>query len=106
MAKKNQANPRNTIPWAARKLGLPEGQFRRAVKLGQVKTTNFAGLQRVNDGEIARIAELLGLQIAEPDEKDCAAVEVKPAPPAPPEKARTKAKSKPLAKSAKLEEHA
>jgi hypothetical protein len=49
MATERQAKPRNTIPWAARKLRLPEGQLRRAIKLGEVKTVPFAGLERVPD---------------------------------------------------------
>jgi hypothetical protein len=55
----------HTIPKAARKLRLPEGQFRRAVALGQVKTIDFAGLRRISDAEIERIAELLELPISE-----------------------------------------
>jgi hypothetical protein len=88
MAKKH-GGAGNTIPRAAKKLGMGAGQLRRAIDNGEVNYVEFAGLKRIPDAEIERIAALLGLTISEPDEKDCAAVEVKAAPP------RPKAKSKP-----------
>jgi hypothetical protein len=93
MVKKRKAQPGNTIPGAARKLGLPEGQFRRAVDRGEVKVVEFAGLKRITDAEIARIANLFGIS-----ELDEAAPEV-----AQPTKATGRSKTKP-AKNAQREE--
>jgi hypothetical protein len=93
MVKKRKAQPGNTIPGAARKLRLPEGQFRRAVKRGEVNVVSFAGLDRVTDAEIARIANLLGIS-----ELDETAPEV-----AQPAKATGRPKTKP-AKNAQREE--
>jgi len=87
----------HTIPKAAEKLRLPEGQFRRAVKLGQVKTIDFAGLQRVPDAEIERIAELLGLSISEPVEPVAKPARLEKSAP----KAKLTSKPKPARKSAR-----
>ena len=57
----------NTIPVAARKLQMGESQLRRAVDRHEVNCVEFAGLKRITDAEIERIANLLGLQIIEPD---------------------------------------
>jgi hypothetical protein len=98
---------KNTIPWAARKLRLPESQFRRAVKNGEVKTVPFAGLERVPDAEVERIAALLGIQLAEPDEDEVAtALKEKPAPKAKPvlQSVKSRAKPKPASRVRRAEE--
>jgi hypothetical protein len=58
----------HTIPQAARKLQMGESQIRRAVDRGEVNVVEFAGLKRITDSEIARIAELLGIEIADANE--------------------------------------
>ena len=50
----------NTIPKAAKKSkALSEGQLRRAIDKGLVKTVDFNGLKRVPDAEIERVNNLL-----------------------------------------------
>jgi hypothetical protein len=55
--------PANTIPMAAKKLGLPEKMTRDAVKRGEIRSVMFAGLPRVTDAEIERVRDMLGLPL-------------------------------------------
>jgi hypothetical protein len=88
MVKRHSAG--NTIPMAAQKLGMGAGQLRRAIASGEVNYVEFAGLKRISDTEIERIAALLGLSVSEPVE-----------PAAKPEKSVPKAKSAPKVKPAR-----
>jgi hypothetical protein len=47
-----------SIPAAAAAAGIPYKTLRRAIQLGQVKTVNFGGLERVTAGEVERIKAL------------------------------------------------
>jgi excisionase family DNA binding protein len=51
----------NSIPAAAKKIGVGEGTVRRAVDRGEIKVISFGGLVRVTDAEIARVREMLGI---------------------------------------------
>jgi hypothetical protein len=53
---------RNTIPEAARRIPCSEGQLRRAIARGEVRTVPFGGLERVTDEEIERVQALLGIE--------------------------------------------
>jgi hypothetical protein len=66
--KKSKGRAGNTIPVTAAKLGMGQGQLRRAIEKGEVKYVEFAGLKRIPDAEIERIAALLGLSISDPVE--------------------------------------
>ena len=50
----------NSIPAAAKKLGMGEGTVRRAVDRGEISIIEFGGLRRISDSEIARIRALFG----------------------------------------------
>lgn len=43
------------------------GQLRRAIEREEVNYVTFAGLKRISDAEIERIAALLGISILEPE---------------------------------------
>jgi hypothetical protein len=47
-----------SIPAAAHELKIPEGVLRRAVRLGEVETVPFGGLDRVPPREIDRLREI------------------------------------------------
>jgi hypothetical protein len=51
----------NSIPAAAPKIGVSEGQLRRAIDRGQVHVVEFGGLRRITDAEITRVRALLGM---------------------------------------------
>ena len=63
MPKRSKGRAGNTIPDAAKKLRMGPGQLRRAIDNGEVNYVEFAGLKRIPDEEIKRIAALLGLSI-------------------------------------------
>jgi hypothetical protein len=62
----------NTIPVAAKKLQMGESQLRRAVDRKEVAYVEFAGLKRITDAEIERVANLLGLHVVELEEGQAA----------------------------------
>jgi excisionase family DNA binding protein len=55
----------NSIPAAAKKLGVGEGTVRRAVDRKEIQVVEFGGLKRIPDAEIERVRGLLGLRSPE-----------------------------------------
>jgi excisionase family DNA binding protein len=55
----------NSIPAAAKKLGIGEGTVRRAVDRGEIAIIAFGGLRRISDAEIERVRSMF-LGTAEP----------------------------------------
>jgi excisionase family DNA binding protein len=57
----------NSIPGAAKKIGVGEGTVRRAVDRKEIAVVEFGGLRRITDAEIERVRNLLGYSEASED---------------------------------------
>jgi hypothetical protein len=55
----------NSIPWAAKEVGVSTSTMHRIVTRGEVKFVEVNGLRRIPDSEIDRLKELLGGGLAE-----------------------------------------
>jgi excisionase family DNA binding protein len=71
LVKRHLVRAGNSIPAAAKKLGLGEGTIRRAVDRGEIQIIEFGGLRRITDAEIERVRAMFGF--VEPSEDNTAA---------------------------------
>jgi excisionase family DNA binding protein len=58
--KKHLSRVGNSIPGAAKKIGVGEGTLRRAIDRKQVEVIEFGGLRRITDAEVDRVRTLFG----------------------------------------------
>ncbi|MBT1509494.1 hypothetical protein KIP88_03170 [Bradyrhizobium sp. SRL28] len=66
--RRQHANAGFTLPAFSRRYGLTIGKVRRAVKRGEIRTVQFAGLERITPAEAKRVAELFGLKERDDDD--------------------------------------